>query len=264
MRREIYVKIKELPTRPGLVDLNHNHMPIRKVQFANGEFYHITKRGIEKREIFLDDEDYFRFVNSLLIFNDKMSAPWASRGFWRQRDPASLCTSEYKPKVPIVEIHAFALMPNHFHLLVRQLVDNGIVLFMQKLGGYSYYFNKKYEREGTLFQNRYKIKRVKSEEQLENNFVYINTNPISIIESGWKEGKVEDVRKTIEFLENKYRWSSYWDYIGKKNFPSVITKDFFLEFFGEEEKIREKIESWILYKLESEASTRPGLVDFED
>ena len=64
-------------------------MPRRKVQLVNGEFYHIAKRGTEEREIFLDDEDRFRFVNSLLVFNDKMPAPWESRAFWHQRNPAT-------------------------------------------------------------------------------------------------------------------------------------------------------------------------------
>ena len=127
-------------------------MPKRKTQLINGEFYHIVKRGIEERKIFLDDEDCFRFINGLLVFNDKMPAPWKSRAFWYQRDPASLAKGDYHSKIPLVEVHAFSLMPNHFHLLVCQLVENGISILIQKLGGYSYYFNKKYERVGTLYQ----------------------------------------------------------------------------------------------------------------
>lgn len=229
-------------------------MPRRKIQITNGEFYHIVKRGVEERKIFLDEEDYFRFINSLLVFNDKMPAPWQSRAFWNQRAPDSLAKSGYKPKVPLVEIHAFVLMPNHFHLLVRQLIENGIAILMQKLGGFTYYFNKKNKRTGTLFQDRYKIIHIESEEQLKNNFVYIHTNPIALVESEWKDWKVKNPDEAINFLE-EYYWSSYRDYLEKTNFPSVTERIFFLRLFNGEEGIKKEVNSWILFK-----STRPGLV----
>lgn len=232
-------------------------MPRRKIQLVNREFYHIVKRGVEERKIFLDEEDHFRFINSLLVFNDKMPSPWQSRFFWHLRAPDSLSRGIYKPKIPLIEIHTFTLMPNHFHLLVRQLVENGIMLLMQKLGGYSYYFNKKYGRNGTLFQDRYKIVHIETEEQLKNNFVYIHTNPVAIIESEWKEWKVKEPDEAIGFLEEKYTWSSYWDYIGRKNFPSVTERDFFQKLFGNPAKIKKEINSWIKFK-----STSPGLVEY--
>jgi len=232
-------------------------MPIRKEQLVNGEFYHIVKKGIEGREIFLDKEDHFRFINSLLVFNDKSPVPWQSRAFWHQRDPAALGLS-YKQKNPLIEIHAFVLMKNHFHLLVRQLIENGIVEFMQKTGGYVWYFNKKYGRAGPLFQGRYKIKRIESEPQLKNNFVYIATNPVGIIEPEWKSWKVNNPQKAIQFLEDEYRWSSYWDCLGKHNFPAVTTQDFFLKLFGGEKGIKTEIDSWV----SSKSSTKMNFVKF--
>ena len=65
-------------------------MPKRKVQLVNGEFYHIVKRGTEEREIFLDEEDYFRFVNGLLVFNDKLPTPWESRVFLAPTKPGNV------------------------------------------------------------------------------------------------------------------------------------------------------------------------------
>lgn len=247
--RNCYSKI----TRPGLVI-----MPKRKIQIANGEFYHIIKRGVEEREIYLDDEDHFRFINSLLVFNDKMPAPWQSRAFWHQRDPDSLSRSEYKPRTPLVEIHCFVLMPNHFHLLVRQLAENGIATLMQKLGGFSYYFNKKHSRGGILFQDRYKIIHIRTQYQLKNNFVYIHTNPVALIEPEWKEWKVRDPKRVLTFLEEEYPWSSYWDYIGKKNFLSLIQKEFFLKLFNDEKGIKKEIEAWIRFKAVSH-----GIMDME-
>lgn len=229
-------------------------MPRRKIQIVNGEFYHIVKRGVEEREIFLDDEDRFRFINSLLVFNDKTPVSWQSRAFWNLRDPDSL-TQSYRPKIPLMEIHAFVLMPNHFHILARQLTEKGISILMNKLGGYSYYFNKKYKRDGILFQDRYKIIHIEDETQLKNNFIYIHTNPVALTEVEWKNWKVKNPQKAIKFLE-EYRWSSYCDYLARENFPLVIEQEFFLKLFGGKEGIQKEVDSWVLFK----ASTSPGLV----
>lgn len=222
-------------------------MPRRKIQIVNHEFYHIVKRGIEEREIFLDEEDYLRFINSLLVFNTKNPTLWDTRLFWYRKSPQNL-VKEYSPEDPLIEIHAFCLMPNHFHLLVRQLIEGGIQVFMQKLGGYSQYFNRKYKREGALFPSRYKITHIRGEEQLKNTFVYVHTNPVGLIEPMWKEWRVKDFSKAINFLENEYRWSSYWDYLGKENFPRLVNREFFIKLFGGGKEIKEEIDSWIKFK----------------
>jgi hypothetical protein len=59
---------------------------------------------------------------------------------------------------------------------------------------------------------------------------------------------VNNPQKAIQFLENQYRWSSYWDYLGKPNFPSLTSRDFFMELFGGQEEIKKEIDSWILFK----------------
>jgi putative transposase len=225
-------------------------MPRRQIQLINNEFYHIIKRGFEEKDIFLDEEDFLRFINSLLVFNDKNHSLWQFRFFWHKKTPKDL-TLKYSPQKPLVKIHAFVLMPNHFHLLVQQLIDNGISIFMQKLGGYSQYFNRKYQREGSLFPNRYKVVNIKTEEQLKNTFVYIHTNPIGLIEKSWKEWKVKNLKKAVDFLENKYRWSSYWDYLKKRNFPKVTDRDFFIKLFGGNEEIKKEVNSWIKFKSQN-------------
>lgn len=220
-------------------------MPFRNIQFINEEFYHLVKRGVEERDIFLDEEDSLRFINSLLVFNDRKPAPWGVRAFWDQRDPSSL--RHYIPEDSIIEIHAFALMKNHFHLLIRQIKENGVIDFMRKLGGYSYYFNKKYKRVGPLFQGRFKAVLIKTEEQLKNVFVYIHTNPVSLMEANWKENGIKNLSQTARFLE-EYKWSSYPDYLDKESFPNVINKKFFLEVFGGQEECKKEVESWLQYK----------------
>jgi len=224
-------------------------MPIRNVQFFNEEFYHIVKRGVEKRTIFLDDEDRYRFINSLIVFNDSNSAPWNMRGFWNQRDPASLMKTGYIPENPLIKIHAFALMDNHFHLLLEQVKENGVSNFMGKLGGYSYYFNKKYKRVGPLFQGRFKAVLIKTEEQLKNAFVYVNTNPVGLINPRWKEEGIKDFKNSIKFLE-EYYWSSCPGYLGKDDNYPFVEKDFFLKLFGSINDCSKEIESWLTYKVE--------------
>jgi len=90
---------------------------------------------------------------------------------------------------------------------------------------------------------------IESENQLKTAFVYIHTNPIALIEPGWKENGVTNSEKVIKFLEN-YKWSSYQDYIGKENFPSVTQKEFLLEVMEKVQGCRNSLEDWVKYKQE--------------
>ncbi|MBU3942711.1 transposase, partial [Patescibacteria group bacterium] len=147
----------------------------------------------------------------------------------------------------------FCFMPNHIHLLVRQIGDDGITEFMRKVGtGYGGYINSRYKREGHVFQGSFNAVKITTDAQLEIVFAYIHTNPISLIYKDWKSIKIEerDFDKIIKFLED-YKWSSYLDYIGIKNFPSIIQKEFMLELFGGENNCKEFVENYIKYKGES-------------
>jgi len=150
-------------------------------------------------------------------------------------------------------------MPNHLHLLLRQLKDNGITKFMAKLGtGYGGYFNRKHDRKGYVFQNRFIAVYIKNDKQLKDVFTYIHTNPISLIESKWKEKGIQNSEKVIRFLEN-YKWSSYQDYIGKKNFPSITEKDLILKMMGGEQGCKELVENWVKHKGEIKKFTKLAL-----
>ena len=121
---------------------------------------------------------------------------------------------------------------------------------MSKVGtGYGGYFNRKYGRKGYVFQNRFLTVHIKNNEQLKTVFVYIHTNPLSLTEPKWKEIGIRNPKKAIEFLEN-YKWSSYPDYIGKKNFPSVTKRDFVLQSMDGEQGCKNFVDGWIKYKKE--------------
>ena len=205
-----------------------------KPELVNGEIYHIYNKGTEDRKIFLQDSDYFRFIHDLFEFNNEETTINVNRLFYKSyksKTKEILLTKRKKRKL-LVEIFAFCFMPNHFHLIVKQKIENGISKFMQKLGtGYTMYFNTRYERKGVLFQSKYKIKLVFSEEHFVYLPHYIHLNPLDLIGIKWREGKVDNPEKAAEFLES-YRWSSYLDYIGRKNFPSVTQREFLSEVFG--------------------------------
>ena len=154
---------------------------------------------------------------------------------------------EQKRRNLFVEILAFCLMPNHFHLLLKQLKTGGISEFMRKTGGYATYFNQKYNRKGRLFQNHFWSTYVDDEEQLKTEFVYVHTNPVSMIEPGWKQKGIKNLTKTIEFVE-KYKWSSYADYIGGKNFPSLTSRNFMLDIMGGVKGCHDFVNDWLKHK----------------
>src|SRR3989344_4807705 len=191
------------------------------------ELLHILNRGVEGRNLCLDSQDYVRFVHNLYEFNDSKLAD----AFHRRKGPDIGSTRPYI-RDKIVEIYGWVLMKNHYHLLLSELVEGGLSLFLRKLNtGYANYFNARYERAGTLFAGR--TKKILIERQAHFLYIlhYIHLNPLDYLTGfeNWRErdkGHVPSARKALEYLET-YRWSSYLDYAGKKNFPSLITKDLF-------------------------------------
>jgi len=135
---------------------------MKRPEFASEEIYHVYNRGVEKRDVFLNEWDYTRFIHGLFEFNDTHPAISSNVKLSARHRAQELSNTKLQPypevqprgeveppdkRELLVDILAFCLMPNHFHLLLQQKRDNGIVKFMQKLGtGYTMYFNKKYDR----------------------------------------------------------------------------------------------------------------------
>jgi putative transposase len=219
-------------------------MPKRD-KIVPGQIYHVCNRGVDKRNIFLEDSDYFRAIHNLLEFNNENPVVNANYSFTKTKNIGSGNQYIDRPRKLLVEILAFCLMPNHFHLLIKPLVENGLELFMRKFGGgYANYFNKKYQRPGALFQGRYKMVAVTKESHFIHLPFYIHLNPLDLIGSDWRNKKIDNYDKTIKFLES-YRWSSHLDYTGIKNFPSLTQRDFLLEFFGNSKEYKRSIEKWL-------------------
>jgi len=158
------------------------------------QLYHVLNRGVDKRKIFMDDKDRFRFVHDLFEFNDQQKVLDNAYYFNIQdiRYP-EIRHKERRPRKLLVNIYAFCLMANHYHLLVSPLVDGGLSLFMRKLnGGYSRYFNQRHERTGTLFERRYKSVPINNQAHFIHMPYYIHLNPLDMVAPEWREKKISN------------------------------------------------------------------------
>ncbi|MFB6212201.1 MAG: transposase [Candidatus Magasanikbacteria bacterium] len=209
-------------------------------------FLHVLNRGVDGRDIYLDDQDRFRFIHDLFEFNDENPANNFSYAFKKKRETGRFDLREKdKPRKCLVNIHVFCLMDNHYHLLVSSRTKDGVSKFMKKLnGGYSKYFNSRYDRNGSLFESNYSKVKVEEEPHFVHLPYYIHANPLDIFSPEWRDKKISDLEGSIDFLEN-YRWSSHLDYLGENNFPSVTQRDMFSAFFGDEEGYKDSLYGWL-------------------
>ncbi len=217
-------------------------MSIRKVELVSGEYYHIYNRGNSKQKIFLDKEDYLRFVALLYACNQKgnLKVNNLNKG-------QSLYDLEREGL--LVSVAAYCLMPNHFHLLVTQSEDNNISAFMQKLStSYSMYFNKKYKRTGSLFEGKFKSQHIDRDTYLKYIFSYIHLNPIKLIQKDWKEKGIKNKKEAMEYL-NVYPYSSYLDYTGTQRVQnSILNIKPFPKYFPSKKSFLAEIFEWLNYK----------------
>ncbi len=178
-------------------------MPIRYMPLVTGEIYHVLNRGVAGQTIFPDVRANQRFLQ-LLNYYQYLEAPVKFSSFLtiNRDDRETLERQLLKSGRRWVEIIAYCLMPNHFHLLVRQVADRGIFQFIRRTGiSYSRYFNLRHDRFGPLLQGVFKAVRVESEEQLIHVIRYIHINPyVGLVVK--KEGLAD------------YPWSSLPDYLG--------------------------------------------------
>lgn len=216
-------------------------MAQRKVGFASGEFYHIYNRGNSKQTIFKDAGDYRRFQQMLFAMNAE------ERVIFRHIEKDNMYSYDRGPL--LVAIGAYCLMPNHFHILLTPLQENGVQDFMQKLStGYSMYFNKKYERTGVLFEGRFKSEHVDLDEYLKYLFSYIHLNPLKLIDPKWKEMGIRDIPGANKHL-NEYTYSSYLDYLEKgRKEAGILNVDKFPEYFPTKDEFVAEIQEWLNFQ----------------
>ena len=183
---------------------------MRKITFTNDKYYHIYNRGVDKREIFSDQQDFERFLQSMEEFNciDPIGSIYEN-SFVKTNKPqlGSLASK-------LVDFVCYCVNPNHYHFLLKQVVDNGIEKFMHRLGtGYTKYFNNKTKRMGALFQGSFKSVYIDTNEYLLHLSVYINLN---------------DQVHSLGSLASKSSWD---EYVGGKKAGNFCEKEIILDQF---------------------------------
>ena len=157
-----------------------------------------------------------------------------------------------------MDIITYCLMPNHFHILVRETSEKGVSQFMQRLGtAYSSYFNKKYKRTGTLFEGPFKARLVDTEPYLLYLTSYIHLNPIKLIDPEWKKFGIKNVESAEKFLR-EYQSSSFIDYVGINRQESVILAK---PLFGSAQinGFPDLVEDWSSKNIYSQCNSPEGL-----
>ena len=204
-------------------------MPLRKTILATNEIYHIYNRGVEKRPIFLSKRDYARFFDTINYYrfaNCPIKFSYFKKLALKERE--NTFQKLEKESKRLVDILAFCLMPNHFHLLLKQLTDKGISTFIAKMtNGFSHYFNIRHDRSGHLFQGNFGAVRIEDDEQFMHVSRYIHLNPVTsyLIE--------------IENLVS-YKYSSYSEYISRSSGFTNVKEA--LSYFNEPNKYKEFVE----------------------
>ncbi|MBI2019106.1 transposase [Candidatus Daviesbacteria bacterium] len=199
-------------------------MPQRPVVLANNEIYHVFNRTIGGQQIFAQNQkfnlskaleivNYYRFTQKIRLSRFKQLPAELKKQYLD-----ALASTD-----PLVEIYAFAFMPNHFHFLLKQIRDNGVAAFISNFqNSFAKVFNLKNNRNGALFQNAFKAKRIVSDEQFVHISRYIHLNPVTAY--------------IIEFdkLAN-FKWTSFSAYVTQEQIP-LINSDFLVQMFGSKEK----------------------------
>lgn len=182
--------------------------------YTENSFYHLYNRGVEERDIFLDEQDYKVFLHFLKRYLTKPpESPDRIQPVWK---------FDLFDKLQLI---AYCLMPNHFHLLIKQVTKQAITDFMRALANsYVRYFNEKYKRVGTLFEGIYKGVLVENETYLLHLTRYIHINPMEVMEV-----QPGDRLHLKEILIN-YPYSSYGEYLGKRQ-TTWIHPEEILAFF---------------------------------
>ncbi|MEK7135418.1 MAG: hypothetical protein AAB780_01805 [Patescibacteria group bacterium] len=181
-----------------------------------GDIAHICNRGVDKRIIFNSEADYCRFRDNLFLLNN-------SEGKLRTKQKNIFHNPDLPERDKLVEVLKWSLMPNHFHLLLYEIKEGGILEFTKRVGNaYTKYFNLKNKRSGYLFQNSSKIIPVLSEQHFPYIPIYIDLNAADLI-SGTAE-------KKLSFIKS-YQWSSLKNYCNEEYDDEVINKELFLKTF---------------------------------
>lgn len=196
---------------------------VRKIVFSNNELYHIFNRGLDRRPIFTDKRELNRALELIKFYQYSNIPIRYSRFILLPSEKQQEILNQIRSGNKLISIISFCLMPNHFHILVKQLEDGGITKFVSNFtNGYTKYFNLKHSRSGPLLGGTFKAVYVETNEQLLHLSRYIHINPV--------------VSSVINIRDlNNYRWSSYQEFYRSLNSSDVCDKGLILDTFKKPE-----------------------------
>ncbi|MBX4181739.1 transposase [Candidatus Parcubacteria bacterium] len=205
-------------------------MSVRNTLIAPGEYYHICNRGVSKQIIFHNSDDYNRFLFLILYFQSSTTFDQIGRIVKQFVQSPALDIRKDVINKRTVELLAFCIMPNHFHLIIKEVEDNGVINYLQRiLTAYSKYYNTKYEKSGHVFQGPYRSIHISDDRQFLHTSAYIHRNPREL--RGWIN------------REDKYPWSSYQDYIGNNRWSDLLQTQALLDGFKNKREYKKFVET---------------------
>ncbi|OGG03766.1 hypothetical protein A2Z33_04735 [Candidatus Gottesmanbacteria bacterium RBG_16_52_11] len=203
-------------------------MAKRKTLLVNDEIYHVYNRSAARQPVLTGSGNLNRFINLVNFYRFKSPGLRYSHYTRLALDlKKSFLDKLSKSGQPLVEIYVFALMPNHYHFLMKQLLDEGIKIFASHIqNSYARYYNTKYDRVGSIWQEMFKAERIETDEQFIHLARYIHLNPLTSF-----------IIKYPVDLED-YRWTSYSAYSGKY-ITHFLKLNNLREFFSNTEEFKQ-------------------------
>lgn len=209
----------------------------RDLILGNSEYYHVYNRSVGSIDVFRKESDIKHFLEliSFYRFNQNLRFSFYDR---LNIEAKKSYAKKYLNSTPLVELYAYCLIPNHFHILVKQISDNGIRIYLSNLqNGFAKYFNVKNKRFGSVFQRPFKAKHVETDEMLLHISRYIHLNPIS------------SFTMSIETLKTS-NTTSFPYYLQGNN--TVINTNFIVKLIGSSDKYEKFVEDRVDYQRKLE------------
>ena len=199
-------------------------MPTRRDIFVNGGIYHIFSKTIDRKLVFEDNNLCDEFLGSIDYYKKRESLRYSKH---KENIKNSLILKKIR-KSKRIEILSYCLMPNHYHLMIKQLINKGIIRFMaDTLNSFTRYYNSKNKRKGSVFLTPFRSRQIVTDEQFIHTSRYIHLNPYSA-----------GIVNTYEDLIN-YPYSSFKEYIEKKEDGICNTEEILKMFGGNRDKYKE-------------------------
>ncbi|OGM21902.1 hypothetical protein A2714_04555 [Candidatus Woesebacteria bacterium RIFCSPHIGHO2_01_FULL_38_9] len=213
---------------------------MRKLVFANNEIYHVFNRGIEKRDIFTNKREFSRAILTLNYYRLLETPLRLSKALQLEKEKRIEFFKSLEQGIKRIEVIAYCLMPNHFHLLLKQTVSGGLQRYLADFqNSYTRYFNTRHnKRNGPLFQGAFKAVHIEDDNQLIHVSRYIHINPV--VSFLLDEEKLDS-----------YEWSSYPEYVSL-GLVKMCDTDLILRLFKSQRSYRRFVHNHIDYakKLE--------------